>query len=441
MGEKLRSLVHTLRSRPGELAIAIGIGTLGVTTYIFLLLTGRVLGDADYAPLGALWILVFLVCPAVLYPIEQELSRAIAARRALGQGIRPLVVKASQLGGILTLVSVVLIALCGPVLNDQFFDGDTSLFIAFVLAMVTYAVAYVGRGLFAGNRNLSGYGWIIAGEGVWRLLPAIAFAIVGVKAAGWYGLLVGICPLISVSVVAARMSKRQRHEYFDDGPAASMRELSASLGTLIVASLLSQVLVNVAPLLVKYNASDSQQALAGAFAKAVVVTRIPLFLFQALQAATLPRLTHLATVGEHETFRSYFRTVLVGVAVIGGLGTIAAFAMGDFLLRLFGSEGSMGRTDIALLAAGSAVFLLALQAAQALVAVNRQARTIVGWGAGVIGFGLGMFVSGDLIGQAVYALLIGSAVAFVAMMALLYTGLGNVNQEIELSDTPQFVLE
>jgi O-antigen/teichoic acid export membrane protein len=146
-------------------------------------------------------------------------------------------------------------------------------------------------------------------------------------------------------------------------------------------------------------------------------------------------------VGEHETFRSFFRTVLLGVAVLGAAGTVGAFVLGDALLRAFGSEGSMGRTDIALLAAGSAVFLLALQVAQALVAIKSQGRTIIGWGLGVIAFGLGMFVSDDLILQAVLALLIGSAVAFVSMMVLLYQRLAKTHEQIVLSDNPQFILE
>lgn len=435
---RVAAIKAALESRSGEVAVAAGIGVLGLTTYLFLLLTGRVLGDAGYAPFGALWILVFLLCPAFLYPLEQEMSRSVATRRALGQGTGPLLRKAAQLGALLTVACVAVIAVCAPFLLGEFFDDDWWLFAAFVAAMIGYGVAYFGRGMFAGAGNLKVYGGIIAGEGGWRLLACLALMLFGVEVAGPYGLLVGVFPFISFLIVLAATPRSQLRAAFDDGPQASMRELSASLGTLIVASLLSQLLVNVSPLLVKANADVSHQAVAGAFAKAVVITRIPLFLFQALQAATLPRLTHFAAVDDSAGFRSYFKVVFVGVAAIGLAGVLGAWALGDELLKLFGSDTPLGRTEIALLAAGNAVFLLATQAAQGLVAINNHSRTVIGWAVGLVGFGVGMLLTGDLVMQAVMALLVGSAFALIAMLILLVDRLrlAHLPEVAELPNTP-----
>src|SRR5688572_23240831 len=96
----------------GSLGLTAGLLTLGVTAYMFLLLAGHVLGDEDSAPLGVLWILVFLVGPGFLYPIEQEVSRAIAARRAQGLGVAPVVQRATVIAMIIimALMGVTLIA-------------------------------------------------------------------------------------------------------------------------------------------------------------------------------------------------------------------------------------------------------------------------------------------------------------------------------------------
>ncbi|MEY2589667.1 MAG: hypothetical protein QOJ67_1651, partial [Acidimicrobiaceae bacterium] len=73
----------------------------GVSAYGFLVLSARVLGKAEYAPLSVLWAAVFLAGPGFFLPLEQEVSRALAARRALGLGTGPVLRRAAMLGGAL----------------------------------------------------------------------------------------------------------------------------------------------------------------------------------------------------------------------------------------------------------------------------------------------------------------------------------------------------
>lgn len=407
-------------------AIAAGLGTLGVSAYLFLLLAGQVLGDDGYAPLGALWILVFLVVPACLYPVEQELSRAIAARRAQGLGTGPLVRRAAAVCAGLTAALVGVVLAAGSVLDRELFDGHGLLLVGLLVALPSYALAYLARGVFAGNGRLGAYGVQLAGEGLWRLAGAVVLALVGVETAGPYGMLVGLAPLFALAV-----GVRGKRVLLDPGPQAEWRELTASLGYLVTAAVLSQVLVSAAPLIVKYAAGPGEQATAGAFAKAVVVTRIPLFMFQAVQAVLLPRLTHLATVGEHQGFRQALARVLAVVGALGAAGTVAAFAVGDQLLALFGSDIGLPRDDLTLLAAGNALFLVAMTTSQALVAVRRQAGTMVGWTAGLVAFAAVAAVPGDVLTRVEIALVVGSGVAVVVMLALVLRRLRQVETGAE----------
>ncbi|HZI39735.1 MAG TPA: hypothetical protein VFF24_15625, partial [Acidimicrobiia bacterium] len=239
-------------------------------------------------------------------------------------------------------------------------------------------------------------------------------AVVGVKTAGPYGLLVGIGPLFALLVVVGRI-----RPLLDPGPEAAWGELTASLGNLVAAAFLSMVLVNAAPLIVKYTATSDEQALAGAFAKAVVISRIPVFLFQAVQAVTLPRLSHLATIGEDAGFRRALRRVLEAVGAIGLAGVVGSFVLGPEALRLFGSDTGLPRADITLLAVGNAAFLLAMTMAQALIAVRSQASTVAGWAAGLAAFGFAMAGPGAVMRRVEIALLVGATVALATMFVLL----------------------
>jgi O-antigen/teichoic acid export membrane protein len=417
----------------GSLGLTGGLLSLGVTAYVFLLLAGHVLGDEEYAPLGVLWILVFLLAPGFLYPIEQEVSRAIAARRALGLGVAPVVRRASVITVVIVMVLIVMTLVAGPVLDDEFFNGQSMLLFALVASFVSYGAAYVGRGVFAGSGLLNRYGVLIAGEGVWRLVAAIAFVLIGVEAAGPYGLLVGLGPLVALSValVGAR-------NVLDEGPPASWSELTASLGNLIAGGLLAQVLVNAAPLVVKYQVDASQQALAGAFVKAVVITRIPLFLFQAIQAMMLPKLTHMATANEHGGFRRTLREICMAVALLGVLGTLGALLLGEVALKMFGSDYPLPRRDITLLAAGNAMFLLAITVSQALIALKMQRHTLVGWACGVAVQTVVTVLSFDVLLKVELALILGAATSFALMLYFVLRRLQEVDADgAELVSTLQ----
>ena len=101
-----------------------------------------------------------------------------------------------------------------------------------------------------------------------------------------------------------------------------MREISTALGCLMLASLLSFGIMNIGPVLVKLLADESENDAAGQFLPALVIARIPLFLFQAVQAALLPKLSALAGAGRSRSFRSGLMRLLAVVAGLAVIGTI-----------------------------------------------------------------------------------------------------------------------
>ena len=105
------------------------------------------------------------------------------------------------------------------------------------------------------------------------------------------------------------------------------------------------------------------------FAYGVLLARIPLFMFQAVQAALLPRLSRLAAKGELLEFRAGLRRLMVLVLAVGVVGTIGAFVLGPFVLEVVYDADLTGRT-LAMLALGSACYMVALALAQAVIALQ-----------------------------------------------------------------------
>jgi O-antigen/teichoic acid export membrane protein len=374
----------------------------------------RALGPTAYAPLSVLWALVFVAGPGFFLPIEQEVSRALSARRARGLGAGPVIRRAALFGSLIAFVLLILLLLVSPVMVSNLFNGEWLLFVGLVVGMLGFAVEYLARGTFSGLGRFRPYSVVVAGEALLRFLLCVALALAGVTYAGWYGLALGITPALAV-LIALRGQKGIATE----GPDAPWSELSSALGALLAGSVLAMVLVNGGPIAMKILAGSGQDELVSQFFTAVIVARIPLFLFQAVQAALLPKLSALASAGKFDEFRLGFRKLVAVVASVGAAAVVAAFLIGPWAIQLlYGSEFDLGHRTVGLLAAGSVLFMLAQAMAQAVIALGGHTRMALCWLAAVATFIIVTAAGNDLYLRVEMGLLVGSAVACLGMAAL-----------------------
>ena len=262
------------------------------------------------------------------------------------------------------------------------FHGQEVLLVCFVIALVTYAVQHITRGTLSGNGRFGPYGRILAAEGLLRLMPVLALYIAGVDDILWYGLALAIPPAI-----AAVIALRGQHDLLAPGPEAEWSELSANLGLLFLGSLTAQTLSYSAALgAILLAKGPVERAEAADFIVGFFIARIPILLFQAIQAALLPKLAALAGAGRHDDFRAGLKKLLMIVVGVGVLGVVAGASIGPFVGEiLFGEKFNLGNVDLGLLAAGSALFILALTLAQALIALLGHGRALAAWCIGLVG--------------------------------------------------------
>jgi O-antigen/teichoic acid export membrane protein len=397
----------------GTLQVGVGLVLAGVTAYGFTVVAARALGKTDYAPLSVLWAMVFLAGPGFFLPLEQEISRALAARRALGLGTGPVVRRAGLFGALICGVLVAATLAASPLLVSKLFDDDWLLMVGLLLGMVGYCIELLARGTYSGLGRFRPYSMVIGAEGLVRFLICFGLAIAGVGYAGWYGLALGVAPLLAVAV-----SLRGQRGLVTEGPDAPWSELSA-LGALLLGSVLAMALVNGGPIAMKILAKHGEDELVSRFFTAVIIARIPLFLFQAVQAALLPKLSALASAGRFDEFKIGFRRL---VTVIGGAGAIAVvaatFVGPNAITVLYGNEYQLGHRTVGLLAAGSVLFMLAQAMAQAVIALGGHTRMALCWVASVMTFIVVTAAGNDLYLRVEMGLLAGSAIACLGMAAL-----------------------
>src|SRR5215207_6795312 len=75
----------------GTLPVGVGLIVAGVSSYAFFKIGKSALGDDDFKRISSLWFATFFLAPGFFLPLEQELGRALAQRRARLQGGQPVV--------------------------------------------------------------------------------------------------------------------------------------------------------------------------------------------------------------------------------------------------------------------------------------------------------------------------------------------------------------
>ena len=418
----------------GTVAVGGGLVVNGLAAYTFIALASRDLGAEAYTPVGLLWALSFLLGPGFFQPLEQETARVIAGRSA--NGLRSVVRPAAILGGSLALALAVVAVVAAPWIVDSLFAGHGILFVALLLVLVGLGTGHLVRGVLAGLGRFGGYARYFIGDGVGRLLLVGIGSLVLTDDVAVYGLAVGGAPFLGVA--AALTGRRSGAtaggpevsqsatatapvpDAVVSGRRAELAALAPAMGFLLVASVSTAIVLNVSPLAVELLAGPDQGDEAGRFLNALLVARVPLFFFQAVQASLLPKLSSLAADGRLVEFRHVLARLLALVGALGAAAIVACALVGHLVVEMaFGAGFAVGRRDMVLLAASSAVLMIVLALAQALIAQRCQGRMALAWFAGLCAFPVVLAFGGDLFLRVELALLATVVTAMVAMAVLL----------------------
>ena len=164
----------------GTIAISIGLIIAGLTIYAFFKIGQQALGQDGFKPLVSLWFVMFAIAPGFFLPVEQEISRAIAHRRALGQGAGPVVRKVLILCSIIVVGLITAIAALAPFVNENLFEGHGIVTTSLAIAIAVYGVFYIVKGLCSGLGKFNSYGFIVGADGAVRVVVCFILLIAGV---------------------------------------------------------------------------------------------------------------------------------------------------------------------------------------------------------------------------------------------------------------------
>ncbi|WP_026912465.1 lipopolysaccharide biosynthesis protein [Patulibacter minatonensis] len=372
----------------GARLLTIGIASTGLLTFLFFSVASHALGDSaqgkdDYGEIATMWAILFTAMSVFYRPVEQLLSRTIATARARGEAHpslkEPLLIQA---GFAVVLVAAALIAR-GP-LQDNI--GSDGMFWLLVGAGLAYAASYFARGFVAGHGWFALYGGLVLFESVARILFPIA-ALVGISS-GQIAVAAGIlaAPLASLLVVpwairaATQRMSAETERSAREGVAAKSAASDAGLragGSFAVAvamiQLGEQTLVNAGTLL------TADKAVAGLIFSALLVTRAPLQLFQAVQTTLLPHFASLVATGAPQEIAAAIRKAITYIAAFAALVVVGLLVLGGVVMPILFKGQEPPVLGLAVVAIGMGAHLTAGTLNQAALARGHAWPAAASW--------------------------------------------------------------
>lgn len=409
----------------GALAVMVGLAVSGISTYIFFAIAHRALNAHDYSDFGVLWVALFAVGNGIMQPLEQEVARAVSDRRERGIGPAPVIRRAVTIGIAFSVIVVVLSLGARTIAPDRWFGGSATLTVAFVLGLCGFSAGHLSRGVLSSHRRFGAYARFFSFDGFSRVALGGLLVAVGWNSAGAFGFAMALALFIGVAGALFRQKG-----LMDEGPPAPWSELTTKLGWLLLGTGSISLLLQGGTLAVDWLATPAQAEAAGVMLNGLTTARIPLFVFQAILASLLPKLSRLAASGQFDEFIASLRGLVGAILGLGVITTIVAGLLGPWAISfVYGASKDASSTaasaalsgrDLALLAAAFILVMATICLDQALIALNGHSRMAVGWMIALVTFVVVTLLGTDLYLRVELGILAASVFAFVWMSFFLF---------------------
>ena len=400
----------TGRLPTGSGRVGLGLACLGAGSAIYLAVAGRALGPSDFAAVALFWTVLHTVGLGFFVPLEQEVTRTSAVEVASGRPARTAAGGGYVLWCLAAFAAVTVVLGIGGGTEPLGGPASAVLVLAGLGAM---ALAYAARGVLAGTAQWGRYGAQLALDGVLRMALGV---LVAATAPGSPSAFMSV---VVISTVAAAVLTRPRAVPRGTALVGGGR-LGPPYAWLVAASLCSMVITNGAPAAVE-TLVEKHDAATGQFLAALVIARLPLFLFAAVSAALLAALSTCVQRGDRAGFRRTTAALLRLVVAVGAAGVGAVALVGQqFLEVAFGSAFAVERHVLVLLAGSTAALMAVSVLTTALIAVRLHRSAALGTALGAVVLVLGAIAARPATtGSIALALFVGSLTAVTALGTLL----------------------
>lgn len=391
--------------------VAIGTAFSGVATYLLLVVTARAVGPAIYGEFSFFWAVLIIVSLGLFLPIEQAVARRVAQTASPGMAGAPFLRQGVRVASVVGVVVTVLLSIYWSTQRGSS-PTELLLLVALVIGVVGFVMQFPARGALAATTSFRDYGSVVSVDAGVRAVIALALWFSGARSAAPFAFAVGFSALTGGSVALLLARRRLPASAPGQPPAAPVVGLGRESGRLISAAVCMQVLLNSGVLIAVSASSTSDSVFAGHLLAVLTIARLPVFLFQSVQASYLSKIAFRSHEGDVAGLRRMLLRLVAAVAAVAGVTLAGAVLAGPQAIRLiFGPSYEIGRGAATLVAVGVSVYLAAAVANDVAVAIGAHAHVRAAWVAGVLAAAVVVVSVDDLVLRSTLPLVVGAAVA------------------------------
>jgi O-antigen/teichoic acid export membrane protein len=403
--------------------VVLGAGTGGAAAYLFQIVGTRALGAVDYAAIGVLWTLQYLLVSIGMTAVEAYVTRTVA-------DLGPHAARTYEVQRVLVawLVAAATVAgVVGYLLRDRLFAGLGDLGLVLGLLVLAYGSYTIARGRAAGVGRFRAYGLATGAESVLRLFAALLVLslVTSTRALAW---VFPLGPAVVTAWALLRPGRRWAKAHGDPAahplpgtaPDGSFTGASTSptrfLASTVTANAAVQLLLAGGPLALVALAADPVEI--SIFFTTVTIARAPMTLvLNGGLSRALPPLLRMARADGGSGLR---RPAVLTAAVTGVTATLVgavAWVLGPPIIALlFGEAFRPGALLAATAAAGAVLAVGGLGLNQILIALGRESELPGHWLAGVaVAMGLVSLLPLGASDRVIVAFTAGTAVALASL--------------------------
>src|SRR2546423_2521453 len=154
--------------------------------YLFLVLAGDIKDHHQAAAMASMYVLVNTIGQGVFAGLEQETSRSLSRAVAIGDDTAPVMRRAVRHTVALLAVCCLFVAAASPALVAGPLHQEWVLIPTVLVGTLSYSLSYLVRGLLGGLQLFAGYSATLVAEGMSRIVPCLAIAVLGAGSAFVY---------------------------------------------------------------------------------------------------------------------------------------------------------------------------------------------------------------------------------------------------------------
>lgn len=361
----------------------------------------RLLKPTQYGLVSILYSSVVLVSLFMGQTFEVTLSKFISEYEAHGHNYLSLI-KKTWLWQFLSLsIFVVLAIFIKNIIVHNLFP-EAPFYFAFLISCVCcYGIETGLRGVMRGLRDFGYFGTLVISLNFFRILYLIIF--VGVMKQGLFGAGLSILLAPITNIFISMLWYRKHWGDFEcyqqeKQDLLTFRELGPFIFPTMAMFGLGAYFYNTGPMFIKIFGGQSANETAGLFLIAVMISRLPLQLSEALSVNLLPNMSHSCARGDWRGIinyitRSYQLFIPISIIAISGI-----YLFGPNIIRIIYPEFSYDRLGLSILMAGTSVIMLVASENQFLLAQKKMTNVVFSWLAGCVVLTLFVyFMPGDIL--------------------------------------------